>query len=38
MMTHAAQEGSMRKALKEIDDLRVVVFPTRMIRVEESSD
>jgi homoserine dehydrogenase len=38
MMTHAAQEGSMRKALQEIDDLRVVVFPTRMIRVEESSD
>jgi homoserine dehydrogenase len=38
MMTHIAQEGSMQKALKEIDDLRVIVFPTRMIRVEESPD
>jgi homoserine dehydrogenase len=38
MMTHIAQEGNMQKALKEIDDLSVIVFPTRMIRVEESSD
>jgi homoserine dehydrogenase len=38
MMTHIAQEGSMQKALKEINDLNVVVFPTRMIRVEESPD
>jgi homoserine dehydrogenase len=38
MMTHIAQEGNMQKALKEIDDLRVIVFPTRMIRVEESQD
>jgi homoserine dehydrogenase len=36
MMTHEAQEGSMQKALKEINDLRVVVVPTRMIRVEDS--
>jgi homoserine dehydrogenase len=36
MMTHEAQEGSMRKALQEIDGLRVIVAPTRMIRVEES--
>jgi homoserine dehydrogenase len=36
MMTHEAQEGSMQKALKEIDALRVIVAPTRMIRVEES--
>jgi homoserine dehydrogenase len=36
MMTHDAQEGSMRKALQEIDNLRVIVAPTRMIRVEES--
>jgi homoserine dehydrogenase len=36
MMTHEAQEGSMQKALKEINDLRVVVAPTRMIRVENS--
>ncbi len=36
MMTHEAQEGSMRKALQEIDVLRVIVAPTRMIRVEES--
>jgi homoserine dehydrogenase len=36
MMTHEAQEGSMQKALKEINDLRVIVAPTRMIRVEES--
>jgi homoserine dehydrogenase len=35
MMTHAAQEGSMQKALQEIDSLRVIVSPTRMIRVEE---
>jgi homoserine dehydrogenase len=37
MMTHEAQEGSMQKALKEINDLRVIIAPTRMIRVEESS-
>jgi homoserine dehydrogenase len=36
MMTHEAQEGSMRRALQEIDALRVIVTPTRMIRVEES--
>ncbi len=36
MMTHEAQEGSMRKALQEIDALCVIVSPTRMIRVEES--
>jgi len=36
MMTHKAQEGSMQKALREIDELRVIVAPTRMIRVEES--
>ncbi len=36
MMTHEAQEGFMQKALKEIDALRVIVAPTRMIRVEES--
>ncbi len=36
MMTHEAQEGSMQKALKEINNLRVVVVPTRMIRVEDS--
>jgi homoserine dehydrogenase len=35
MMTHEAQEGSMQKALKEINDLRVIVAPTRMIRVED---
>ncbi|MDM7997395.1 MAG: homoserine dehydrogenase [Acidobacteriota bacterium] len=34
MMTHEASEGSMRKALQEIDALRVIVAPTRMIRVE----
>jgi homoserine dehydrogenase len=34
MMTHEAAEGSMRKALQEIDALRVIVAPTRMIRVE----
>ncbi len=36
MMTHEAKEGSMQKALAEIDALSVVVHPTRMIRVEES--
>lgn len=36
MMTHEAQEGNMQKALQEIDALRVIVAPTRMIRVEES--
>ncbi len=36
MMTHEAQEGSLRRALQEIDALRVIVAPTRMIRVEES--
>jgi len=36
MMTHEAQEGAMQKALREIDDLRVIVAPTRMIRVEAS--
>jgi homoserine dehydrogenase len=37
MMTHEAQEGNIQKALKEINDLRVIIAPTRMIRVEESS-
>ncbi|HSW39977.1 MAG TPA: homoserine dehydrogenase [Acidobacteriota bacterium] len=36
MMTHEAQEGNMRNALREIDELPVIVEPTRMIRVEES--
>jgi homoserine dehydrogenase len=36
MMTHGAQEGNLQKALREIDALRVIVAPTRMIRVEES--
>jgi homoserine dehydrogenase len=36
MMTHKAKEGSMQRALQEIDALRVIVDPTRMIRVEES--
>ncbi len=36
MMTHEASEGSMQKALQEIDALRVIVAPTRMIRVETS--
>ena len=35
MMTHEAQEGSMQKALAEIDALPVIAAPTRMIRVEE---
>ena len=34
MMTHEALEGSMQKALQEINALRVIVAPTRMIRVE----
>jgi homoserine dehydrogenase len=36
MMTHGALEGSMQKALQEINALPVIVAPTRMIRVEES--
>ena len=36
MMTHEAVEGSMRRALGEMDALRVIVAPTRMIRVEPS--
>jgi homoserine dehydrogenase len=36
MMTHEAKEGSMQKALQEINALRVIVDPTRMIRVEAS--
>jgi homoserine dehydrogenase len=36
MMTHEAQEGSLQKALQEINALQVIVSPTRMIRVEES--
>jgi homoserine dehydrogenase len=36
MMTHEAREGAMQKALQEIDALRVIVDPTRMIRVEAS--
>jgi homoserine dehydrogenase len=36
MMTHQAQEGSLQRALQEINALRVIVSPTRMIRVEES--
>jgi homoserine dehydrogenase len=38
MMTHRAREGSMQKALKEIDALEVVVDDTRMIRVEGAPD
>jgi len=38
MMTHLAREGSMQKALKEIDALEVVVDDTRMIRVEGAPD
>jgi len=38
MMTHQAREGSMKKALEEINALEVVVDDTRMIRVEESPD
>ena len=38
MMTHQAREGSMQKALKEIDALEVVVDKTRMIRVEEAGE
>lgn len=38
MMTHKAREGSMQDALKEINDLEVVVSDTRMIRVEESEN
>jgi homoserine dehydrogenase len=36
MMTHEALEGSMQKALQEINSLHVIVSPTRMIRVEAS--
>jgi homoserine dehydrogenase len=36
MMTHEAQEGSLQKAVREIDTLRVILAPTRVIRVEES--
>ena len=35
MMTHRAREGSMQKAIEEINRLEVVVSDTRMIRVEE---
>lgn len=38
MMTHRAREGSMQKALQEINALDVVVDDTRMIRVEGSPD
>jgi homoserine dehydrogenase len=38
MMTHQAREGSMQEALKEINQLEVVVANTRMIRVEESPE
>jgi homoserine dehydrogenase len=35
LMTHQAKEGSVQKALQEINALRVIVAATRMIRVEE---
>jgi homoserine dehydrogenase len=35
MMTHEAREANMRKALKTIDQLKVVRHPTLPIRVEE---
>jgi len=38
MMMHRAKEGSMQKALEEIDALEVVVDKTRMIRVEGADD
>ncbi len=34
MMTHQAVEASVQKALKEIDQLEIVVHPTVVIRVE----
>ena len=38
MMMHQAREGSLQKALEEIDALEVVVEKTRMIRVEEAEN
>jgi homoserine dehydrogenase len=36
MMTHMAQEGAMRRALAEIDNLKVVAAKSVLIRVEGS--
>jgi homoserine dehydrogenase len=35
MRTHSAREAAVRAALQEIDSLREVTAPTRMIRIEE---
>ncbi len=36
MMTHEAKERDVRLALAEIDELKVVTAPTRLVRVENS--
>lgn len=35
MLTHKAQEGSLRKAVKKIDELSVIKSPTQVIRIED---
>jgi homoserine dehydrogenase len=37
MMTHEAREGSVRKALREIETLPVVVGKTQLLRIEDES-
>jgi len=37
MMTHEAKEGSVRKALREIETLPVVVGKTQLLRIEDES-
>jgi len=36
MVTHRAREGAIRKALREIDGLKVVRKKSRFIRIEEA--
>jgi len=37
MMTHEARERDVRLALAEIDELKVVTAPTKLIRVENET-
>ncbi|AEH44500.1 homoserine dehydrogenase [Thermodesulfatator indicus DSM 15286] len=35
MLTHEAREASVRKALEEIDQLNIVIAPTKFLRIEK---
>ena len=38
ILTHEARERDLRQAIADIDQLDVVLAPTRFIRIEEQAD